>query len=114
MSEGHTILACQTCNTVVCQEARLEPLSFENLPEPSCFMGYDNDDLLEIIGVKHWSHFWEWMRGQTLGLCQGYETVPRSELVFDTVPTKCYGNPHGLVAYPQDVITYLKGMDPLD
>jgi hypothetical protein len=41
-----------------------------DLPEPSCPMGYTESDLRAIFGDE-FDVFMHWMRGQTMGICDG-------------------------------------------
>lgn len=55
------------------------------------------------------SRFKEWMRGQTMGICDGrlYNHGKR-----EYEGTGC--GPHGVVAYASDLNAFLHGQPPLD
>lgn len=78
------------------------------LEKPECELGYPEDQLQRILGEKY-EEFRKWMRGQTMGVCDGrfynYDTK-------EYQPTFC--GPHGPVVYSWDVAVYLDGGAPLD
>ena len=69
-------------------------------PEPDCTHGYSFDLLEETLGAARFAELVDWMRGQTLMLCDGrrYETH----------------NAHGPVVYTWDVQNFLRGGPILD
>jgi len=80
------------------------------LPEPVCPLGYPRSQLEEFLGDRL-EAFTEWMRGQTVVICQGKRWSPEERR---DVPTDCFGHPHNVVTYRHDVERYLAGKEPLD
>lgn len=76
--------------------------------DPSCRYGYTRDDLGRLLGARL-PEFDSWMRGQTLGICDGREY---DYAAFAYCETGC--GPHGVVAYRHDVRRFLGGAGPLD
>lgn len=83
-----------------------------SIPEPSCPHGYTHDDLMKIFPTyDERQAFNKWMRGQTVGSCEGREYSYEENKYL---PDQCWTIPHGTVVYPWDVMQYLKGGKPLD
>lgn len=80
------------------------------LPEPVCPLGYPLKQLDDHFGGDK-ARFWEWMRGQTMVLCEGRRWSPE---LNHFEPTACVDHPHGTVVYKHDVEQYLAGKEPLD
>jgi hypothetical protein len=78
------------------------------LPKPECKSGYTARQITEITGANE-SSFWEYMRGQTMTICDGQQY---SHELQKYIPTNC--GPHGSVVYPWDLERFLKGLPPLD
>lgn len=74
------------------------------LPEPECRLGYDMDQVSQILT----DHFWRWMRGQTMALCEGRHHILQTNLVEG-----CY-EPHGGIVYQHDMWRYLYGLPVID
>ncbi|WBB94216.1 hypothetical protein [Verrucosispora sp. WMMC514] len=78
------------------------------LPEPDCRYGYTIDQLTAVLGDRL-DDFYQWMRGQTVSLCNGSEHNPERGGQW---PTGC--GPHGTVVYRSDLRQFLAGRRPLD
>lgn len=80
----------------------------KSLPKPECILGYPEIQVERILG-RQMSRFKEWMRGQTMGICDGrlYNHGKR-----EYEGTGC--GPHGVVAYASDLNAFLHGQPPLD
>lgn len=78
------------------------------MPPKSCEGGYTRDDLERLLGERL-AAFDSWMRGQTMGICDGrrYDHGRR-----EYEPTGC--GPHGPVAYSHDVKRFLSGGSVVD
>lgn len=80
-----------------------------NLPEPECSCGYPAYQLKEVLGDRL-PAFWQWMRGQTVTLCEGkrynHDTKEYEE--------DCGGISHGAVVYTCDLERYLLGLPVID
>jgi hypothetical protein len=76
--------------------------------EPGCAFGYTKSQLIELLGERE-SAFADWMRGQTVALCDGkvYDHDKREYV-------KGCDEAHGLVVYAHDVRQFLAGGPPLD
>jgi hypothetical protein len=72
------------------------------LPAPACQLGYTQTQLDAIlIDVDH---FGNWMRGQTMVICDGRYYDYDAKAYEDT---GC--GPHGAVVYAWDVTRYIEG-----
>jgi hypothetical protein len=63
------------------------------LRERSCLIGLTKQELAALM-TDRLPEFWQWMLGQTMGVCEG---------------EKC-GKAHGVVAYSHDVERFLMGL----
>ena len=75
------------------------------LPEPACRLGYSSrqvNELLSSYGLKG-SAFSEFMRGQTMALCDG--TLYNHDT--QEYEPSC-GEAHGVVVYPRDLSYFLQ------
>jgi len=79
------------------------------LPATECKYGYTEKQISEIIGLERLVEFNDFMRGQTVCLCEGRAY---SHELKKYIPTNC--GPHGTVVYPWDVAQFLAGRPPLD
>jgi hypothetical protein len=91
------------------------------LPKPTCKYGYTSRDISRIfdLGVDA-EHFWRWMRGQTMMLCDGTRYDPDVAWT-DSRGVKYQGRyeldcpvAHGGIVYVHDVALYLSGGDCVD
>jgi hypothetical protein len=80
-----------------------------NLPKPKCRYGFTTDQLTQILGPTQLETFSDYMRGQTMTLCEGKEW---SQELNKYIPTNC--GPHGPIVYLQDLESFLEGRPPLD
>lgn len=82
------------------------------LPVPDCPLGYPRSQLEQILGDR-FEAFQEWMRGQTMAICEASRYSPEADLY---IPSACAGggDPHGVVACPHDVARFISGKEPLD
>jgi hypothetical protein len=71
------------------------------LPEPECKMGYTQHQLKQILGDRL-ADFDNWMRGQTVALCNG-RVYDHDEREYK--PSDC--GPHGWITYAHDLRRYL-------
>jgi len=79
------------------------------IPAPDCESGYTYNQLLEILG-DDLPNFNQWMRGQTMALCEGRRYNHETK---EYTP-KCGGVAHGGVVYPWDLARYLDGLPVID
>lgn len=80
------------------------------LPEPECPHGYTSTQVEEIMG-DGLHHFYRWMAGQTVMICDGR----RWDYDLQSyMPTGCEPGGHGAIFYRSDVERYLDGGRPLD
>lgn len=79
-----------------------------NLLDPECVMGYTQDQVSQIMGVRLYD-FRRWMAGQTEAICDGeyYDHEKQARL-----ESGC--GPHGIVTYRQDVERFLLGLPVVD
>jgi len=68
------------------------------LPKPDCKLGYTQSQIEQIVGTALMPKFNEFMRGQTLGICEGKQYDPE---INGYRLSNC--GPHGIVTYPCDV-----------
>lgn len=66
----------------------------------SCPDGLTDDDVTRILR----RHFYQWMRGQTGSICDGFR-YNHGEKRYEQ--TACHAAPHGLIVYPGDMERYL-------
>lgn len=71
------------------------------IPTPPCWLGYPRDSVEQIL-AEDITHFDKWMRGQTVGICDGTRYNHDSQEVEST---GC--GPHGVVVYAHDLDRYL-------
>lgn len=75
--------------------------------KPECHLGYTRAQVVDVFGDRV-GEFDHWMRGQTIGLCEGkrynYET--------EEYEPACEGVAHGPAWYPWDVQRFIRG-DPV-
>ena len=83
-------------------------MSYLNLPDPVCHIGYDTDQVRHIVGARY-ALFERWMYGQTQAICEArlYDHEAR-----EYKPSAC-SEAHGVVTYPWDVEAFLRGRSPL-
>lgn len=84
---------------------------FMNMTEPKCKLGYPLDQLQEILGIDKYQQLMRWMRGQTMGVCDG------RRYNYDTREYEpyCDGPPgHGGCVYPHDLERFLAGRSVID
>jgi hypothetical protein len=80
-----------------------------DLPAPECEGGYTNWQLAEILGNRL-DKFEQWMRGQTMMLCEGRSyDHDRCEYV-----PACGGVAHGGIVYRWDLERFLDGRPVID
>lgn len=72
-------------------------------PEPNCTHGYSFDLLDETLGAERFAELMDWMRGQTMMLCDGRRYDHDTREYYET------GHVHGPVVYPWDVQRFLRG-----
>jgi hypothetical protein len=77
-------------------------------PEPDCDSGYSFDLLEEVLGDARFAELMDWMRGQTLMLCDGRRYDHDTQEYYET------GHAHGPVVYTWDVQNFLRGGPILD
>lgn len=77
--------------------------------EPECELGYTRAQIEEMFGDQV-GQFDRWMRGQTIGLCEG------RGYNFDTEEYEpvCGGAAHGPAYYRWDVARYKAGLPIID
>lgn len=73
----------------------------------SCPQGLTDIDVSRIL-VKH---FWKWMRGQTLSVCDGRSY---NHATKEYEQTECHECPHGAIVYPWDMERYLARWPVID
>lgn len=73
------------------------------VPESPCHLGYPRD-AVEQIFAENVARFDEWMRGQTVAICDGRRFDHEAA---EYEPTNC--GPHGVVVYEWDLRRYLAG-----
>ena len=78
------------------------------MKKPSCELGYTIPDLKEILGNRY-DEFLNWMRGQTVAMCEGRKYNYDKHEYEDT---GC--GPHGWAYYPWDVQRFLDGRPIID
>lgn len=71
------------------------------IPDPPCWLGYPRDAVEQIL-AEDIERYDAWMRGQTVGICDGtkYDYDRR-----EYERTGC--GPHGVVVYAHDLERYL-------
>lgn len=79
-----------------------------DLPKPACRLGYTAKQLVEILGDRL-EDFWDWMIGQTVGVCSGLEYDQEKGV---NRKTDC--GPHGTVVYTHDLRRFMADGGPLD
>ena len=79
-----------------------------DMPPPECEQGYTDAQIRTIMGARL-EEFNRWMRGQTIGYCDGraYDHVAKAHQ-----ETGC--GPHGVVTYAGDVERFLDGRPVVD
>ena len=65
--------------------------------KPECVLGYTVNQLEEILGDRI-DEFGQWMRGQTMALCEGQRD----------------GEAHGVAVYPWDLKRFLENRHIID
>ena len=81
------------------------------LPPPNCQLGYPKDQV-EAIVVKNGrdvDEFWSWMRGQTMGICDGARWNPETQSHDQT-----HCGPHGACVYRNDLCRFLDRLPVID
>lgn len=73
-----------------------------NLPDPECLYGYTQPQLDQILGERQ-DDFREFMRGQTISLCDGKKWNYASQREEES---GC--GPHGAVVYPTDLRRFMR------
>lgn len=93
------------------------------LPEPECPLGYPESQLQKILGkAALFNIFCNWMRGQTMGLCDGLRWNPDADWYDQNwtprrgcyEPSDCYDSPHGGVVYRSDLERWMAGLPVVD
>lgn len=79
------------------------------LPKPECSCGFTKKQIVGIMGLRT-EEFWDWMRNQTVMLCDGKE-YNHAEKRYQVV---CDGVAHGTVIYQRDVERFLAGLPVRD
>lgn len=74
-------------------------ISIEAMPEPICKYGYTQSQVDLIIGLARKDEFAEWMRGQTVSLCEGCDGTRLA---------------HGFITYRSDVWRFINSMPVVD
>lgn len=77
------------------------------IPRGKCRQGYTSDQIEEIVSDKE--DFWQWMRGQTMTICDGRSWNHTTGKYEQTGP-----GPHGSVVYSWDLKRYLAGLPVID
>lgn len=75
--------------------------------KPECRLGYTRAQVAELFGNRV-GEFDHWMRGQTIGLCEGKKYNHETE----SYEPACGGVEHGPAYYPWDVDRFIRG-DPV-
>lgn len=68
------------------------------LPAPACSLGYTKKQVGEILPGRLEEAFWQWMRGQTMAICEGRDGV-------------AHGSP---IVYPHDLQRFLAHLPTTD
>jgi len=79
-------------------------------PEPECRGGYPLSQAEEIVGEDRFPALMDWMRGQTMMLCQGVRYDPDMGREVEA----CGGVAHGPVIYAYDLHRFLAGLPVID
>lgn len=77
-------------------------------PEPDCTHGYSFDLLEETLGAARFAELMDWMRGQTMMLCDGRRYDHDTQEYYET------HDAHGPVVYTWDIQRFLRGGPILD
>lgn len=77
-------------------------------PDPDCTHGYSFDLLEETLGDARFAELMDWMRGQTMMLCDGRRYDHDTREYYET------HDAHGPVVYTWDVQNFLRGGPILD
>ena len=76
------------------------------LPEPTCRLGYTEDDLRVIFPDESTrKEFFVWMYGQTFASCDGREYDHDRREYHEA----CDGKKHGAAYFPWDVERFIRG-----
>lgn len=80
------------------------------LPKRECQLGYPEAQVRQIMETTNrFDTFRDWMRGQTVAVCNGREFDREAQ---GYKPTGC--GPHGVVYYRQDILRFLEGRPVID
>lgn len=80
-----------------------------SLPESTCQFGYPTEQVKEILGDDA-HRFWNWMRGQTMAVCDAKVWNPETE----EYEVACSGIEHGYVVYGHDLERFLLDLPVID
>lgn len=103
---AYSTVKCNFCGAVWrTKAAYVGDLLDDGVVTASCPQGCTEGDLERIFPGDERKEFGHWMRGQTVGYCNGHAwnyDKHRDE------PTACINTPHGMVTYTSDVERYLR------